>query len=168
MLDYRGYGKSGSKISSEAQLHRDMQTVYDYLKKMYPENHIIILGHSMGTGLAARLASKNHPKKLILQAPYYSVADWVFHLVEVVRFSGTLNLQVLYSTPVQTVQGFCSPVTNASAVYCNTFQCTRRFQFEHPLHSRTYPLLIIPLSSGSRTTRQKHCRMDRRPDSYWA
>ena len=81
MLDYRGYGKSRGKITTEAGLHHDMQTAYDYLKRMYAEKQIIILGHSMGTGLAARLAAKNHPKQLILQTPYYSVADWVHHLV---------------------------------------------------------------------------------------
>ena len=81
MLDYRGYGKSGGQITNEAQLHQDMQTVYNYLKRTYAEDQIIVLGHSMGTGLAARLAAKNHPKQLILQAPYYSVADWVHHLV---------------------------------------------------------------------------------------
>jgi alpha-beta hydrolase superfamily lysophospholipase len=121
MLDYRGYGKSGGKISSEAQLHRDMQTVYDYLKKMYPENHIIILGHSMGTGLAARLASKNHPKKLILQAPYYSVADWVFHLVP--TFDTTL---IRYKLPTyQFLQNTLSPILMVhgdadQAIYCGS------------------------------------------------
>lgn len=81
MLDYRGYGKSEGKIASEAGLHQYMQTVYDYLKRMYTEKKIVILGHSMGTGLTARLATKNHPKQLILQAPYYSVADWVYYVL---------------------------------------------------------------------------------------
>ena len=106
MLDYRGYGKSGGKVTSEAQLHRDMQTVYDYLKRMYSENHIIILGHSMGTGLAAGLAAKNHPKQLILQAPYYSVADWVYHLIP--SFDTT---QIQYKLPTyRFVQQTTSPI----------------------------------------------------------
>ena len=106
MLDYRGYGKSGGKITSEAQLHQDMQTVYDYLKMMYAENKIIILGHSMGTGLAAGLAAKNHPRQLILQAPYYSVADWVHHLVP--SFDTT---QIRYKLPTyQFIQQTSSPI----------------------------------------------------------
>ena len=75
--DYRGYGKSDSSIKSEAQLHRDMQTLYDKIKDQYPENEIIVLGHSIGSGMAARLAAVNNPKLLILQAPPYSLPDLV-------------------------------------------------------------------------------------------
>ena len=106
MLDYRGYGKSGGKITSEVGLHQDMQIVYDYLKGMYAEDQIIILGHSMGTGLAARLAAKNHPRQLILQAPYFSVGDWVHHLVA--DFDTT---QLRYKLPTyQFVQQTTSPI----------------------------------------------------------
>lgn len=106
MVDYRGYGKSGGQITSEAGLHQDMQTVYDYLKRMYTEQKIVILGHSMGTGLAARLAAKNHPKQLILQAPYYSVADWVHHLVPNVD-----TTQIQYKLPTyQFIQQTSSPI----------------------------------------------------------
>lgn len=75
--DYRGYGKSQGTIKSEGQLHRDMQTLYDHLKQEYPEERIIILGHSIGSGMAAKLASENEPELLILQAPYYSIPDLI-------------------------------------------------------------------------------------------
>jgi alpha-beta hydrolase superfamily lysophospholipase len=75
MLDYRGYGKSEGKITSEAQLYGDVQTAYNDLKTLYPENKIILLGYSIGTGPAAMLAAHNKPKMLILQAPYYSMTD---------------------------------------------------------------------------------------------
>ena len=106
MLDYRGYGKSEGQITSEAGLHRDMQTVYDYLKRIYTEQTIVILGHSMGTGPAARLAAKNHPQRLILQAPYYSIADWVHHLVPSID-----TTQLRYKLPTyQFVQQTSSPI----------------------------------------------------------
>jgi pimeloyl-ACP methyl ester carboxylesterase len=80
LLDYRGYGKSEGFIKNETQLYSDMQDAYNYLKSLYDEGQIIVLGYSIGTGPAAFLAANNHPKELILQAPYYSLPDAVHHL----------------------------------------------------------------------------------------
>jgi uncharacterized protein len=75
MLDYRGFGKSEGAINSQEQLYDDVQLVYDSLKTKYRETEMIILGYSIGTGPAAKMASLNQPKLLILQAPYYSLVD---------------------------------------------------------------------------------------------
>ncbi len=79
MLDYRGYGKSEGKISSQEQLFKDNQLVYEQLKENYTEENIVILGYSLGSGLASKLAATNNPKLLILQAPYYSIIDIMKH-----------------------------------------------------------------------------------------
>ncbi len=75
ILDYRGYGKSEGEITSQKQLYEDNQLVYNKLKEIYKEEDIIILGYSIGTGLASKLASSNTPNQLILQAPYYNLID---------------------------------------------------------------------------------------------
>ncbi|NII27191.1 alpha/beta hydrolase [Pseudoflavitalea sp. X16] len=73
MLDYRGYGKSEGVISSQNQFYSDVQSVYDSIKTAYQEDSIIILGYSIGTGAATRLASRRKARMLLLQAPYYSL-----------------------------------------------------------------------------------------------
>jgi len=84
MLDYRGYGKSEGAIEGQEQVFEDNQLVYNELKKKYNENKIIVLGYSIGTGMAANLAATNQPKLLILQAPYYSLTDMMEQTVPIV------------------------------------------------------------------------------------
>lgn len=79
ILDYRGYGKSMGKIKNEDQLHKDVQIAYDQIKSGYDENQIIVIGFSLGTGLASQLAANNHPKMLILKAPFYNLPDLIHH-----------------------------------------------------------------------------------------
>lgn len=71
LVDYRGFGKSTGR-KSEYAMHSDMQRVYDTLCVQYHEHHIIVYGRSLGSGFAAKLASENSPRYLILDAPYYS------------------------------------------------------------------------------------------------
>ncbi len=75
IMDYRGFGKSEGKIQNEKQFYNDVQLGYNYLKEIFEENEIIVIGYSIGTGAASHLASTNHPKFLILQAPYYNLTE---------------------------------------------------------------------------------------------
>ncbi|MDN5202720.1 alpha/beta fold hydrolase [Fulvivirgaceae bacterium BMA10] len=84
MLDYRGFGKSEGSISSQEQIFQDMQSAYSQMLNEYDENEIIVLGYSIGTGLAAKIASTNNPKLLILQAPYYSLIDMMKHTYPII------------------------------------------------------------------------------------
>lgn len=74
MVDYRGFGKS-TGLRTEAALHQDAQLAYNYLLKQYPEDHIIVFGRSIGTGLAVPLAAQNQPQSLILETPFYNFED---------------------------------------------------------------------------------------------
>jgi len=71
MMDYRGFGKSKGK-RSQAKLFEDAQLLYGWIMNHYPEDRIVIYGRSLGTGIAARIASWNNPKMLILDSPYKS------------------------------------------------------------------------------------------------
>lgn len=71
LVDYRGFGKSTGK-RNETDMLTDMQFVYDSLAGKYHEDHIIVYGRSMGSGFAAKVASDNSPRYLILDAPYFS------------------------------------------------------------------------------------------------
>ncbi len=84
MLDYRGYGKSEGSIDGQKQFFQDIQTSYDVLKNKYTEDKIIVLGYSIGTGLAAKVALTNNPRLLILQAPYYSLTDMMQHTYPII------------------------------------------------------------------------------------
>lgn len=84
LLDYRGYGKSEGSIVNENQFYEDVQLAYNTLKTKYSEKQIIVLGYSIGTGAATKLASINKPRLLILQAPYFSLTDLVKHNFNIV------------------------------------------------------------------------------------
>ncbi|WP_242202574.1 alpha/beta hydrolase [Aestuariivivens insulae] len=74
IMDYRTYGKSTGKLS-EAVFYTDAQLFYTYLKQDYNERDITVYGRSLGTAMAAFLASKYNPRQLILETPYYSMSD---------------------------------------------------------------------------------------------
>ena len=73
MVDYRGFGKSTGRRTQKA-IKRDMQVIYNKLREKVQEKYIILYGRSLGSGFAAKLASMNNPRMLILDAPYYSLS----------------------------------------------------------------------------------------------
>lgn len=68
ILDYRSFGKSEGEIENEEQVLKDVQIVFDSVSKKY--NKKIIIGYSIGTGLASYLASIRKNDLLILKAPF--------------------------------------------------------------------------------------------------
>jgi alpha-beta hydrolase superfamily lysophospholipase len=71
MMDYRGFGKSRGK-RNQATLFNDAQYVYQWISESYEADKIILYGRSLGSGIAARIASWNKPRLLILDSPYLS------------------------------------------------------------------------------------------------
>jgi hypothetical protein len=72
-VEYRGYGKSEGK-PGEAGLYLDAQAAYDYLVKErgVAPARIVPIGHSLGTAVAADLASQREVAGLVLEAPFPS------------------------------------------------------------------------------------------------
>jgi hypothetical protein len=74
MISYRGYSGS-TGMPTEAGLHTDARTAYDWIVQSYEASHLVAFGESLGTGVAVRLASEQPLAGLILDAPYTSTAD---------------------------------------------------------------------------------------------
>lgn len=82
LVDYRGFGKSTGK-RSEREMLSDMQFVYDTLAIQYPEQHLIVYGRSIGSGFAAKVASDNNPRYLLLDSPYYNFRNVVERFIPI-------------------------------------------------------------------------------------
>ena len=73
-LSYRGYaGSSGQP--SERGLLQDAAAAYAFTTARYGADKIVVWGFSLGTGVAVALAAEQGIGKLILEAPYTSIAD---------------------------------------------------------------------------------------------
>lgn len=75
MMDYRGYGKSTGSIESEDQLHQDAMLAWNYIKEQYAGKNKVIYGRSLGTALAAKLATQVSSDLVVLVSPYTSMKD---------------------------------------------------------------------------------------------
>src|SRR5262249_6994145 len=73
-LSYRGYEGSSGK-PSEQGLFNDAAAAYAFRSERYEADRIVICGISLGTGVAVWLAVDHPIAKLILEAPYTSIAD---------------------------------------------------------------------------------------------
>lgn len=72
MPDYPGFGKSTGTFNEE-RMYAYAEQVYKLARKSYGADSLVIYGKSMGTGIAAQLASVSACKQLILETPYYSI-----------------------------------------------------------------------------------------------
>ena len=93
LVDYRGFGKSTGK-RSEREIIGDLQFVYEKLVAQLPEQHILVYGRSIGSGFAAKIASGNHPRYLILDAPYYNFRKVVERFLPILPVRIVLRYQL--------------------------------------------------------------------------
>ncbi len=70
LMHYRGYGGSTGQ-PSEAALHADALALYERVRTQQPD--IVVVGRSLGSGVAVRLASERPVQNLVLITPYDSM-----------------------------------------------------------------------------------------------
>ena len=70
LLHYRGYGGSSGRPSERA-IHADAIALFDHVSADHP--NVSVLGRSLGSGVAVRLASQRPVRRLLLITPYDSL-----------------------------------------------------------------------------------------------
>ena len=70
LMHYRGYGASSGK-PTEAFLQADALALFDKVQREHPD--IAVIGRSLGSGVAARLAAERPVSRLVLVTPYDSI-----------------------------------------------------------------------------------------------
>ena len=76
-FDYRGYGKSSGQIRSQADLLADAECMAQYVRQSFPAEQIIVVGNSIGNGMAAHVAAQLRTPKLVLISPYFRLRDLI-------------------------------------------------------------------------------------------
>ena len=72
LLHYRGYGGSAGE-PTEAGLVKDALALFDLVHKKH--GRVTVIGRSLGSGLAMRVASQRKVARLVLVTPYDSLQD---------------------------------------------------------------------------------------------
>ncbi|WP_407311446.1 alpha/beta hydrolase [Pseudomonas sp. nanlin1] len=76
LMNYRGFGGSGGS-PSEAALQRDAQALFDRVSSEH--GRIVVIGRSLGSGVAVQLASERPATQLVLITPYDSLREIAEH-----------------------------------------------------------------------------------------
>jgi hypothetical protein len=111
MLDFRGYGKS-TGTPTEVQLYADALLLWDWVKNKYPDTHIIVYGRSLGSAIAAKLASLRPADQLILETPFDQLRgavplplQWPLYVLPLDHQFPTYEVMHLVYCPVTIIHG---------------------------------------------------------------
>lgn len=96
-VEYRGYRGLRSGWPSERGLYEDGEAAFELMRREegIASDEAIVLGSSIGTGIASHVAATFHPKALVLLSPYTSLKD----LVREMPFFGYLSPFLWYRFP---------------------------------------------------------------------
>jgi len=107
MIDYPGFGKSTGHLSEDILYAYALQ-LYKLARKQYEPGQIIIYGKSMGSGIAANLASKQPCKSLILETPYYSFSSVASHFFPIYPMEQMTKIKI---PAYQFIRNVRAPIT---------------------------------------------------------
>jgi pimeloyl-ACP methyl ester carboxylesterase len=85
MMDYRGYGKS-TGTPNEENLYQDAQTVLQWSGDNLTYQKLVIYGRSLGSAVAANLATTAPADLLILETPFEELNDVLYFLSSQYKF----------------------------------------------------------------------------------
>lgn len=143
MMDYPGFGKSTGTLNEQV-LYTEVLQVYKMVRaKGIAPDSIIIYGKSIGTGIAAELASVRDCKRLILESPYYNI----FTLADHYFFIYPVSLMMKYKIPTnEYFKNITAPIT----IFHGTDDGTIPFSNSEKLKTLFKPGdELIPINGGS-------------------
>ena len=87
-VEYPGYGLAGDQSTSETSIYSAAERAIAFLdRRDVSASSIVLVGFSLGSGVAVEMAHRGHGSKLVLLAPYTSMVDMVARYVPFVPTS---------------------------------------------------------------------------------
>lgn len=93
MGDYPGYGKTTGERTEE-KMYEQSRIIYSLAASVYNFDSIIIYGKSLGTGMAAYVASYEKARAVVLETPYYSIPSMFAHYAFIYPVNAMVNYKI--------------------------------------------------------------------------
>ncbi len=117
-VEYPGYGLARAQKATEASLYAAAERALGYLRGSgVAPSDVVLVGFSLGSGVAAEMAKRGLGRRLVLLAPYTSIPDMVSRFVPIVPTSllvgdrfDTIGKAPSLDLPALVVHGDADPV----------------------------------------------------------
>lgn len=101
LAEYPGYGPRGGK-PSERSLVDDGARIYDAIAAKYPNDHLVLIGESLGSGVVGQLLTRplaRPPERVVLITPFVSAIETA------ARIYPLLPVRLLARDPLEVLPG---------------------------------------------------------------